>query len=499
MYLKTVVFIMLLALGFVVQAVPQNLLQPDLFKTCTDSSCILCPELNDPIHYQEGVMKALSKLVGGKDYTLIRTEIDLEERFEISPRQAIQFKKITQTFKDSGINIVIMFQPTRGMMMPYNVQKSDNYSDTKAKQSLLKLASYLRSLGFYVPDISELLNNPPPDYFFKRDHHWTPHGAKFTAEVMAKQIREYDFFKTLEKTAYKSEQTHNVQKDGTLNRGLKHICEHNFAQQVVQGYKTYLDLSSDSNDLGDALFGESDDESSSSDSMASALFGDAESNSDESGDKTDIILIGTSNSAKRDDDNKNYNFGGFLRENLQIDLTNQAILGGKAFSGIINYLLLNHENPPKDTIILWEFPATFINDDELPFRQLLPAIYGTCKQQDALLHNQLTNVAITDRNRIELLSNTGRNKKAIKPSDTYIQLRFSDTKFKDFYVITYFEDGSRDKYRINRADSVNNEYYLISTTDIDVTSNKNISAIFLEPEKNLPEEAIDIEVNLCLY
>src|SRR5690606_20761836 len=166
-------------------------------------------------------------------------------------------------------------------------------------------------------------------------------------------------------------------KDGTLNIGLARICGNNFGIQYIRGYETVP-----------------------ADTDAASLFDDET--------ETEVILVGTSNSAAREDETKQYNFDGFLKEYLSVDLLNFALPGAGQDGALTQYLLspdYDFKNPPK--MIIWELPASYALDTPFTYRQLIPAINGGCKARPDMVKtkNQVKLNGVKSHERIELLSN----------------------------------------------------------------------------------------------
>ena len=83
-------------------------------------------------------------------------------------------------FHARGTQVVIAVQPTRGIMHRDKVPRGQRhgFDFTTARRNLASFLDQLRAGGAVVPDILPLVDSPPEqDYFFRRDHHWTPAGA----------------------------------------------------------------------------------------------------------------------------------------------------------------------------------------------------------------------------------------------------------------------------------------------------------------------------------
>lgn len=432
-----------------------------------DLSCLICPAVNDPNQYQVGTMKLLKMLIPGKDHWLFRTSIDLSTDFGIPSKEQANFARLIQTFKKRGIHIVMAIQPTRGLMHRDKLYDEDKskFNYNLAITKLKMLINQMSSAGAIVPDASKLIDSPPKkDFFFRRDHHWTPSGAEATAKIVADEIKHQPFYKDIHKTTYKTMPGVYIPKMGTLNEGLQRLCGNNYGMQYVQGYQTVP---------------QNDD--------ANALFGDTP--------EPQVVLVGTSNSAARDNESKQFNFDGFLKQYLSTDILNYALPGAGAEGSLLEYLLsadYNTQKPPK--VIIWELVANYQLGDELTYRQLIPAVKGGC--QTSLLSKTTKLSKLIEEERIELLSNTGSHIQNLNTPGNFIDIKFSDKNFKSFYVITYYDNGLRDKVWFRRPAIVTGGQFHLELSRSAEFKNANLLSIFIQP-KQVINGPISAEVKVC--
>lgn len=435
-----------------------------------DLDCLLCPGLADPVHYGEGIMKSMKYVAPGKDTWLFRSEVDLSNDFGIPPAMRPQFKRLMDAFHARGTQVVIAVQPTRGIMHRDKVRADSAYGFdfTTARRNLASFLDQLRAGGAVVPDILPLVDSPPEqDYFFRRDHHWTPAGAMHTARLVADSIRQQPFYADLSKKQYRTEPGVMVPKDGTMSRALKKICGNNYGFQYARGFQTVPA----GDDLG-ALF----DEQSSQ----------------------EVVLVGTSNSAARDDDTKNYNFDGYLKEYLSVDILNVALPGAGQEGALLNYLQspdYTPDAPPK--LIIWELPASFRLEDPLMYRQLLPAIAGGCAKGQVLGERKSELPALPRGQRYELLSNGGAQRLDLRGKPGFLDIKLADKNLKDFYVIVYYDNGQRDKQWYRREAIVAGGQYYLELSQDAAYRDANLLSVFIEPTEDLAAP-VAVETRLCL-
>ncbi|WP_416396922.1 alginate O-acetyltransferase AlgX-related protein [Allohahella sp. A8] len=439
---------------------------------CEDLECLLCEGLTDSSHYAEGVMKAMSQIAPGHDNWLFRSDFDLSNDFGIPENMVPQFRRLIAALRARGTEVAMVVQPTRGMLHADKVREDRRYGfdPMLARDRLTHFLAQLSEAGAIVPDVTRLLDQAlAEDYFFRRDHHWTPFGARVTAELVIEALLAHPVYEALAEKHFVTESITKIAKDGTMNRALRQICGNNYGFQYVQGYQTVP-----------------------ADEGADALFGD-------SGDP-EVVLIGTSNSASRDEAFKNYNFDGFLKAGLSVDILNYALPGAGQDGSLLNYLLSEDYDPeaaPK--LIIWEHPANWRLEDPLMYRELLPAISGGCRLNSKLVP-PLTRAlpAMAAGTRVELFANAGRRQHNFTGQRGFVELNFSDADIRDFYLITYYDNGVRDKVWFRRSAAVMGGRYLLElSTDANVKG-ANLLSVFFEPSEPLESDA-SVEFQLCGY
>lgn len=436
---------------------------------CTDLQCLICPQLSAPEEYAEGNMKALKQIVPGSDRWLFRSEVDLTNDFGIPPAMQPEFARLMRAFASHGTQVAVAVQPTRGLMHRAQLLpgQAHGFDYALASRNLRHFLQQMRDAGAIVPDIMPLVEQPPKDFFFRRDHHWTPVGAEAVAKLTAEAIRQQPVYAQLTHKGYKTEQNMTLYKDGTLNLGLNSICGNHYGNQFVPGYQT---------------FPENND--------AAQLF--------EEQPEPEIVLVGTSNSAAREDETKQFNFDGFLKQYLSSDLLNYALPGAGQDGSLLQYLLSDNYAPDKaPKLIIWELPANYRLDGETTYRQLVPAVNGGCKASPSELERRVERPGLQLNDRVELLSNAGEQRKDLKGRDAVLDIRISDRNLKSFYIITYYDNGTRDKVWFRREAIVNGGQYYLELSRAAEFRDANLLSVFLEPTE-VVEQPLQIETKLCL-
>lgn len=435
---------------------------------CENLQCMVCPALAEPQRYAEGRMKLMRQIVPGKERWLFRSMVDLTNDFGIPAPMRPEFARLMAAFQRQGIQVAMAIQPTRGLMHRDKLYPDQlhGFDYERASHNLDTYLDQLRQGGAVVAPMMQLVRQPPKDeYFFRRDHHWTPAGAEATARLLADEIRRQPFYAGLTKKQYRTEPGVMVPKDGTLNLALSYICGNNYGFQYVRGYQTIPVA-----DSSDALFDEAPD--------------------------PQVILVGDSNAATREDESKQFNFDGYLKQYLGVDILNYALPGVGEDGSLLEYLLsadYKPEAPPK--LIVWELPANYRLDSPLMYRQLVPAIRGGCKAAAGVLSSKLQRPALKVGERIELLSNAGSARQSV--TGGFLDIRLSDKNVRDFYIIVYYDNGARDKVWFRREAAVSGGQYYLELSKAPAFAGANLLSVFLEPTK-AGTTATEVQTRLCL-
>jgi len=99
--------------------------------------------------------------------------------------------------------------------------------------------------------------------------------------------------------------------------------------------------------------------------------------------------------------------------------------------------------------------------------------------------------------RLELLSNAGAQLKDLKGRDAVLDIRISDPNIKNFYIITYYDNGTRDKVWFRREAIVTGGQYYLELSRAAEFRDANLLSVLLEPTQ-VVEQPFQIETKLCL-
>lgn len=422
-----------------------------------EQCCKLCPEAQDPDNYATSLSKEFKVLIEGKENWLFRSHLDFlvpaEPRVDGAYKE---LKRFSDTLKSKGTTLVVVFVPTRGMLhSEYLPEPSrSQYPVELARNNYRAIINKMKNEGIITVDLSKLFDQPHKDFFFKRDHHWTPYGARLTAELAAEEIKKLADYKNIQKIEYKTYPSGIVRRAGTHQLALKDVCGFDLSNQVVEQFVTEP-LNSDTN-----LFEESIPE---------------------------ISLAGTSNSTSL------YNFTGFLQQSLGVDINNKSLAGGAMAGALLQYLPSDdfQNSPPK--ILIWELPGQYSFDNDLLYRQLIPLSDNGCKNKTALLANESTlNGEIH-----EVLFNIDPEKLHISGNNYVIDLQFSDPAIKEIDATVWYLTHRKDRIKTAVPPRVNNNgRFVFELSQSDKLKAMNLLSVDVRKLASYPDN-LKIKASLC--
>lgn len=375
-----------------------------------------CDALSDEKSYSK--KNAVYKvMVEGKDGWVFRSEKDFIADVPVTTRAIGRIKKIHTSFKEQGIDLVLLFPPTRGMLHADKIKPADavkfNYNDNNhARDSYLKFLTLLQKEGVKIVGLPEQPVGDP--FFYKRDHHWSPVGAQIAAIELAKYIKRLKSYDSLTKTKYATKSLGYIDFESASDKIFKAICGTVLPTERIETFMT--------EPVNTATGGDD-------------LFGDIQ--------EPQIVLLGTSNSTKVP---SMANFEGFLKEELSTDILNMSISGGSIDSAITSYLNTDHYKQKKGKILIWEIPGYYdvTKWEWRVYRQVTPAIYGDCTK-DPIAESSLKlkkGVALVLKD---------LDKKKISGDDYYLSLKFSTPIKSKFTVNFNYSSKKRDKLSVKRS------------------------------------------------
>ena len=256
--------------------------------------------------------------------------------------------------------------------------------------------------------------------FFTRDIHWTPVGAQVTAQATAKEIKAWSgYYNSLPKADYTNEPSKIYNFKGSIPRVVEKYCKGTqMPFETAQGYQAIRN--------GGNLLGE---------------------------DKIEVVLTGSSFSGPPWDPKElDYNFAGFLQENLKTGVVNAAISGGGYDMSLESYFLSPEYTQQKPKFLLYEFWFFPYAQTLHSFRRIIPSIYGACSGANAVANGPTVPLLNGKLRPIIYTPGTAR----IKGSTKYVYMKLSDKNVMRFNTILTYDDGQTETVPVIRTDRFKN-------------------------------------------
>lgn len=422
----------------------------------------LCPIAQDPSQYNTKYLSFFTALVQGKGDWLFRSGNDLRTDFGTSPAGYRQFKRLRDTLKRKGIELMVVYQPTRGLVNreQLTAQEKANFDFELAKRNYLQAIADLRKTGIWVTDLSPLFDEQDvaTDYYFKADHHWTPAGAQRTAKLVAETLKQMPGFDEAPQKEYASKVVGLLGKSGTLHKTAANFCGTSYATQYVEHFET-------------EPVGEAD---------SASLFGD------EADPK--IALVGTSNSGPA------YNFAGFLQQYSGAEVLNRSVSGGGFDSALLQYMSSQefHEKPPK--ILIWEFATHYDLDQASFYRQAVPLVNNGCAGRPAVMKNTVT--LKPGANQI-LVNGEHQPLRDLRGGDYQVDLTFSDPSVHKAEATLWYLTGRRENFKIEQSDRAGTDgRYVFELRNEADWADLNLLALDIHSPEDMPAN-LSVEATLC--
>lgn len=422
----------------------------------------LCPIAQDPSQYNTKYLSFFTTLVQGQGDWLFRSGNDLRTDFGTTPAGYRQLKRLRDTLKRKGIELMVVYQPTRGLVNreQLSAQEKANFNFELAKRNYLHAIADLRKSGIWVTDLSPLFDEQDEDtaYYFKADHHWTPAGAQRTAELVAETLKQMPGFDEAPKKEFASKVVGLLGKSGTLHKTAATFCGTSYATQYVERFET-------------EPVGEAD---------SASLFGDEAD--------PEIALVGTSNSGPA------YNFAGFLQQYSGAEVLNRSVSGGGFESSLLQYMSSQefHENPPK--VLIWEFATHYDLEQASFYRQAIPLVNNGCQGRPAVMKNKVT--LKPGANQV-LVNGENRPLRDLRGGDYQVDLTFSDPSVHRSQATLWYLTGRRENFKIEQSDRAGTDgRYVFELRNEADWVDLNLLALDIHSPENMPAN-LSVEATLC--
>ncbi|GAB3389411.1 alginate O-acetyltransferase AlgX-related protein [Azotobacter armeniacus] len=429
-----------------------------------EACCNLCPATADASLYDTGYLKNFTTLVQGNESDwLFRTQEDLRTEFGTSPEGYRRLKQLRDALKSYGVELVVVYQPTRGMVNYDKLAPAQraSFDFDRALKNYRQTLKRFEELGLRVPDLTPLTDeHAKPAFYFRGDQHWTAYGAERTARIVAETVKRIPGFDDIPQKEFVTRKIGRMGKRGTLHRVAGQLCGTSYAFEHSDQFFTEPKGESG----GDDLFGESG--------------------------LPQITLVGTSHSGQ------NYNFAGFLSEHIGAEILNVAFPGGGLEGSMIEYLGSDEfrQSPPK--ILIWEFSPLYDLASDKIYRQVLALLdNNACEGSPPLLTGKATlrpgegskEVLINGASKLINATNAGHQ----------LDIRFSDPSVKNLEGTIWYMTGRRELVKLEKPTSAETDgRFAFQMRDEADWGGLNFFALEIQPPEGL-KEPVEVEARLC--
>lgn len=421
----------------------------------------LCPAAANPATYNTKKLDFHYTLIDGKDGWLFRTRNDLRTDIGTTAEGYAQLKRLRDTLKARGTELLIVFQPTKGLVVRNTLTPEwyAKFDYLTARANYIKTIENFRKVGIWAADYSPLFDEQgeATDFFFKDDHHWTPRGAKDVARLTAEVLKQIPAYADIPKKEFITKRVGLLGSPGSSGEAAADICGNSYDTEYVDRFVT--EPADESN--GDNLFGDSS--------------------------SPEVILVGTSNSGVA------YNFAGYLEQYSGVQVMNMAVTGG-GYEAAMLQLLASEEfqkSPPK--VIVWEFATHYDMSLRDFYRQAVPMVDNGCAGQPALLSNKVKLLPGSN----EVLLNGVNGLKELNSAKHMIELRFSDPKIHEVQTVVWYFNGRKEAYKLQQSERIDTGgRYVFELRDEGDWADLTLMGLEVSAPENMPE-GLTVEATVC--
>jgi alginate biosynthesis protein AlgX len=425
-----------------------------------------CNDMANEASYKGSSLNHFATLIPGQDGWIFRTNNDFRQNWDTTPHTLDYMKELKAALATRNAELVLVIPPIRGLTSAQKLTSAQRatygLTDLDANwKAYQKMIDDFASTGVITVGIDRA--KATENFFYKRNHHWSPEGAKIMAAAVAEKIKGLETYKALLKEKYQTAKVGEDDYDSSFERAFRTICKTKVPPERINLYETSPVTGADKEE---------------------SLFGEQKSPS--------VILVGTSNSVN---DASKANFEGFLKEYLSVDIDNRAVVGAGIDPSIISYLNSPGFKSPDKKIILWEIPGYYnlnVMDDKL-FNQIIPAIYGACKKP-------VMQTKITPQTKKETPVFTFPAVKEAAPAQAaadnepwpqrYVHVRFDEAVKTPFSMNFKFRnENKKQMISRDRESKADQDFYTLVPKG---TSGAALSAVALYSKKPLPPATITL-------
>jgi hypothetical protein len=280
----------------------------------------------------------------------------LKADFKVTDEAVLLWSDIVVEFDTHGVELVALVAPPRPLFTPQDVRDAvglpSDYDATKAAKSFSEYLLALNSSGITAPDLLVAAENQAQNpYYFKRDMHWTPYGAAYSAAALADHLVETSVTDAFSALSFDNE----FSEKGSLSTVVDAAC----------GSRPELEMTVS------ASYAKQGD--------ANSLLGDV-SSEDQS-----YALVGTSFSDRYQRDA--YQVADALSHFVDAPVENFSVTGGGMAGAMEGFIRSGALASGKYKTVIWEAPYTAPLTNISSLRQILGALISTRDHNEAAVQS----------------------------------------------------------------------------------------------------------------
>jgi alginate biosynthesis protein AlgX len=352
-------------------------------------------------------------------------------------KQYEPLRRFSEALERQGMKLLVIPVPNRPAIYSEGIDRNQvlqgKYSVETARANYNDSVEKFRKIGINTVNIQEAFlqhstsqgsgsqqTGVAEKMFFARDHHWTPAGARVAAQAVKAQIGT-DILQRLPKAEYATRMTGMYDFHGNIPDKVETACPGvRIPNEQISNYLT------ERQDAGN-------------------LLGD---------EAIDVALIGSSYSAAPWSPKElDYNFAGFLQENLQTGIVNAAISGGGYDAASEAYFLSPAYAQHKPKVVLFEFWYFPYKQELNAFRRIIPSIYGACDADRTVIADS----TVPLETGVPSVMASVNAKSGIKGAANYLYFQVSDPSLTNFKVSLEYDNGQTEVVPVNRNARIKND------------------------------------------
>ena len=347
-------------------------------------------------------------------------------------KQYEPLRRFSEALERQGMKLLVIPVPNRPAIYSEGIDRNQplqgKFSLETARANYNDSVEKFRKVGINTVNIQEAFlqytslqgASEPERLFFARDHHWTPAGARVAAQAIKAQMGTATL-QSLPKAEYATRMTGMYDFHGNIPDKVETACPGvRIPNERIPNYLT--ERQDGANLLGDEAI--------------------------------DVALIGSSYSAAPWSPKElDYNFAGFLQENLQTPVVNAAISGGGYDAASEAYFLSPAYAQHKPKVVLFEFWYFPYKQQLNAFRRIIPSIYGACDTE----HTVIADSTVPLETGAPSVIATSDAKAGIKGASNYLYFQLSDPSLTNFKVSLEYDNGQSEIVPVNRNARIKND------------------------------------------